>query len=76
MTGGVPLFFFSFDRPNVVQPSHKSLLIKKKLGKKMKQNRPLPQWFRQRTIASHNEPKFEIRYNKNRRHWRRTKLGL
>ncbi len=52
-----------------LQPSHKSLLIKKKLGKAIKQNRPLPQWIRLRTDNT-------IRYNSKRRHWRRTKLGL
>ncbi len=32
-----------------LQPSHKSFLIKRKLAKKMKQNRPIPQWVRMRT---------------------------
>jgi len=31
-------------------PSHKSFRIKRKLGKKMKQNRPIPQWVRLRTV--------------------------
>ena len=50
-------------------PSHKSFQIKRKLAKKMRQNRPIPQWVRMRTGNS-------IRYNAKRRHWRRTKLGL
>ncbi|KAG5386684.1 hypothetical protein IGI04_038154, partial [Brassica rapa subsp. trilocularis] len=31
------------------QPSHKSFMIKKKLAKKMRQNRPIPHWIRLRT---------------------------
>jgi large subunit ribosomal protein L39e len=31
------------------QPAHKSLAVKKTLAKKMKQNRPIPQWIRMRT---------------------------
>lgn len=31
------------------QPSHKTFRIKKKLGKKMRQNRPIPHWIRLRT---------------------------
>ena len=64
-------FFFLFTGRSSVahqplpQPSHKSLLIKKKLGKKMKQNRPLPNFIRLRTDN-------KIRYNSKRRHWRRT----
>ncbi|EOA28252.1 hypothetical protein CARUB_v10024445mg, partial [Capsella rubella] len=50
-------------------PSHKSFMIKKKLGKKMRQNRPIPHWIRLRTDNT-------IRYNAKRRHWRRTKLGF
>ncbi|KAM7264516.1 hypothetical protein ACFE04_002199 [Oxalis oulophora] len=50
-------------------PSHKSFMIKKKLGKKMRQNRPIPHWIRMRTDNT-------IRYNAKRRHWRRTKLGF
>ncbi|KAG9323256.1 hypothetical protein KVV02_000150 [Mortierella alpina] len=69
-------------------PSNKSFIIKRKLGKKQKQNRPLPNWCRMRTdnkvnIATRDwrtEPcgagSFFIRYNAKRRHWRRTKLGL
>ena len=38
-------------------------------AKKMKQNRPIPQWIRMRTDN-------KIRWNAKRRHWRRTKLGL
>ncbi|KAF9092656.1 60S ribosomal protein L39 [Mortierella sp. GBA35] len=51
------------------KPSNKSFIIKRKLGKKQKQNRPLPNWCRMRTDN-------KIRYNAKRRHWRRTKLGL
>ncbi|CAN1745932.1 Receptor-like serine/threonine-protein kinase SD1-8 [Linum perenne] len=50
-------------------PSHKSFMIKKKLAKKMRQNRPIPYWIRMRTDNT-------IRYNAKRRHWRRTKLGF
>ncbi|KAG0253052.1 60S ribosomal protein L39 [Mortierella polycephala] len=52
-----------------ILPSNKSFIIKRKLGKKLKQNRPLPNWCRMRTDN-------KIRYNAKRRHWRRTKLGL
>ncbi|CAI0415279.1 unnamed protein product [Linum tenue] len=51
------------------KPSHKSFMIKKKLAKKMRQNRPIPYWIRMRTDNT-------IRYNAKRRHWRRTKLGF
>ncbi|KAJ1385909.1 Ribosomal protein L39e, partial [Sesbania bispinosa] len=30
-------------------PSHKTFRIKKKLAKKMRQNRPIPYWIRMRT---------------------------
>ncbi|KAJ7979643.1 60S ribosomal protein L39 [Quillaja saponaria] len=50
-------------------PSHKTFQIKKKLAKKMRQNRPIPHWIRMRTDNT-------IRYNAKRRHWRRTKLGF
>ncbi|EIE22818.1 60S ribosomal protein L39 [Coccomyxa subellipsoidea C-169] len=50
-------------------PSQKTFLIKRKLAKKAKQNRPIPQWIRFRTDN-------KIRYNAKRRHWRRTKLGF
>ncbi|KAJ1981233.1 60S ribosomal protein L39 [Dimargaris verticillata] len=49
--------------------AHKSLIIKKKLGKKLRQNRPLPQWFRFKSDTT-------IRYNAKRRNWRRTKLNF
>lgn len=49
--------------------AHKSLRLKKKLGKKLRQNRPMPNWMRLRTDNT-------VRYNAKRRHWRRTKLGL
>ncbi|KAJ8634843.1 hypothetical protein MRB53_009110 [Persea americana] len=51
------------------KPSHKTFMIKKKLAKKMRQNRPIPHWIRMRTDNT-------IRYNAKRRHWRRTKLGF
>ena len=35
--------------PPLVQPSHKSLKVKRILGKKVKQNRPIPNWIRFRT---------------------------
>uniref|UniRef100_A0A0K0FU15 Large ribosomal subunit protein eL39 n=1 Tax=Strongyloides venezuelensis TaxID=75913 RepID=A0A0K0FU15_STRVS len=47
--------------------SHKTFIVKRKLAKAQKQNRPLPQWFRMKTDN-------KIRYNAKRRHWRRTKL--
>jgi len=49
--------------------SHKTLIIKKKLAKKTKQNRPLPNWVRYKTNNT-------IRYNSKRRNWRRTKLNI
>ncbi|CAM9920714.1 unnamed protein product [Pylaiella littoralis] len=52
-----------------LSPSHKTFRTKVTLGKKMKQNRPIPHWIRLRTDNT-------IRYNAKRRHWRRTKLGL
>ncbi|KAF9347294.1 60S ribosomal protein L39 [Mortierella sp. AD094] len=58
-----------FNRQQHFFPSNKSFLIKRKLGKKQKQNRPLPNWCRMRTDN-------KIRYNAKRRHWRRTKLNL
>ncbi|KAL0904787.1 hypothetical protein M5K25_026937 [Dendrobium thyrsiflorum] len=51
------------------RPSFKTFRIKKKLAKKMRQNRPIPHWIRMRTNNT-------IRYNAKRRHWRRTKLGF
>ncbi|KAJ1946605.1 60S ribosomal protein L39 [Kickxella alabastrina] len=50
-------------------PSNKSFRVKRIIGKKQKQNRPLPQWFRLKTDT-------KIRYNSKRRHWRRSKLNL
>ena len=52
-----------------LQSALKTFRIKRKLAKKLKQNRPIPQWFRMRTGNT-------IRYNAKRRHWRRTKLKL
>ncbi|KAF7391750.1 hypothetical protein HZH68_011293 [Vespula germanica] len=54
---------------HVFQSAHKTFIIKRKLAKKLKQNRPIPQWVRMRTGNT-------IRYNAKRRHWRRTKLKL
>ena len=59
-------FLFFFLRS---MPSHKSFRTKQTLGKKMRQNRPIPQWIRLRTGN-------KIRYNAKRRQWRRTKLGI
>ncbi|PIA45707.1 hypothetical protein AQUCO_01600145v1, partial [Aquilegia coerulea] len=56
-------------RCKLIMPSHKTFIIKKKLAKKMRQNRPIPNWIRMRTDNT-------IRYNAKRRHWRRTKLGF
>ncbi|KAJ1721760.1 60S ribosomal protein L39 [Coemansia erecta] len=56
------------DTPDAV-PALKSFRTKRTLGKKQKQNRPLPQWFRLKTDT-------KIRYNSKRRHWRRTKLNI
>ncbi|KAL6216064.1 hypothetical protein ACLB2K_009291 [Fragaria x ananassa] len=56
-------------KKKIKMPSHKTFIIKKKLGKKMRQNRPIPHWIRLRTDN-------KIRYNAKRRHWRRTKLGF
>jgi large subunit ribosomal protein L39e len=49
--------------------ANKSLLMKRRLAKKQRQNRPLPNWFRYKTDNN-------IRYNAKRRHWRRTKLKI
>ena len=51
------------------QAALKTFKIKRKLAKKLKSNRPIPQWIRMRTGNT-------IRYNAKRRHWRRTKLKL
>ena len=55
--------------PHSPQPSHKTTIIKRKLARAAKQNRPIPPWFRFKTDT-------KIRYNAKRRHWRRTKLGI
>ncbi len=52
-----------------IMGAHKSLLMKRRLAKKQRQNRPLPNWFRYKTDNN-------IRYNAKRRHWRRTKLKI
>ncbi|XP_047638717.1 60S ribosomal protein L39-like [Phacochoerus africanus] len=49
--------------------SHKTFRIRRFLGKKQKQNRPIPQWLQMKTGN-------KIRYNSKRRHWRRAKLSL
>lgn len=49
--------------------ANKTLLMKRRLAKKQRQNRPLPNWFRYKTDN-------KIRYNAKRRHWRRTKLKI
>jgi large subunit ribosomal protein L39e len=59
----------SFHSQKKKQPSQKTFKIKKILGKKQKQNRPIPQWIRMKTGNT-------IRYNAKRRHWRRTKLNI
>ena len=46
----------------------KTFALKKRLGKKIKQNRQIPNWIRYRTGNT-------IRYNAKKRNWRRTKLG-
>ncbi|KAJ1989796.1 60S ribosomal protein L39 [Dimargaris cristalligena] len=51
------------------KPALKTFRTKRILAKKMRQNRPLPQWFRFKTDT-------KIRYNAKRRHWRRTKLNI
>ncbi|XP_039158313.1 uncharacterized protein LOC104430189 [Eucalyptus grandis] len=58
--------FVAFAPPS---PRARRRQIKKKLVKKMRQNRPIPHWIRIRTDNT-------IRYNAKRRHWRRTKLGF
>ncbi|CAN6979253.1 unnamed protein product [Brassica rapa subsp. trilocularis] len=58
------------------QPSHKSFMIKKKLAKKMRQNKPIPHWIRLRTDNTIRLVIFCFVYNAKRRHWRRTKLGF
>ncbi|KAJ3326385.1 E3 ubiquitin-protein ligase bre1 [Blyttiomyces sp. JEL0837] len=50
-----------------MEPSNKTFKVKRILGKKQKQNRPIPNWFRFKTDNT-------IRYNAKRRNWRRTKL--
>ncbi|KAJ1917590.1 60S ribosomal protein L39 [Tieghemiomyces parasiticus] len=50
-------------------PTHKNLTTKIHLAKKLRQNRPMPQWFRLKTDS-------KIKYNAKRRHWRRTKLNI
>jgi len=33
----------------MLQAAHKTFIIKRKLGRKQKQNRPIPQWVRMKT---------------------------
>ena len=49
--------------------SIKPFALKKRLGKKIKQNSQIPNWIRFKTGNT-------IRYNAKKRNWRRTKLGL
>jgi len=56
-------------RSKITMGSKKTLKIKLKLAKKLRQNQPIPQWIRSRTGNT-------IRYNAKRRHWRRSKLKL
>ncbi|EDR27031.1 calmodulin, putative [Entamoeba dispar SAW760] len=48
---------------------HKGFSYKLKLGKKIHQNRGVPQWFRMKTGNT-------INYNFKRRHWNRRKMGM
>ncbi|KAJ2471534.1 60S ribosomal protein L39, partial [Coemansia sp. RSA 2131] len=50
-------------------PSNKSFRTKRTLGKKAKQNRPMPHWFRMK-------PDTTKPYNTKRRNWRHSKLNL
>lgn len=43
------VFSLNFVLNEKLQPSHKTFRIKKKLAKKMRQNRPIPHWIRMRT---------------------------
>jgi len=43
------LMLMNLMNENFEQPSHKTFIIKKKLAKKMRQNRPIPHWIRMRT---------------------------
>ncbi|OWZ32147.1 60S ribosomal protein L39 [Cryptococcus neoformans C23] len=61
--------FPSINPTQLTMPSQKTFIVKQKLAKKARQNRPLPQWFRLKTDN-------KIQYNAKRRHWRRTKLNL
>ena len=49
--------------------AHKSLRIKLRYAKKMKQNRQVPYWARMKRDNT-------VRYNSKRRNWRRTKIGF
>ncbi|XP_032243468.1 large ribosomal subunit protein eL39-like [Halichoerus grypus] len=54
---------------DVQKSSHKTFRIKRFLGRKQKQNRPIPQWIWMKTGN-------KIRHNSKRRHRRRSKPGL
>lgn len=49
--------------------AHKTFRTKRILAKKIKQNRPMPQFYRQMTGIRHIQ-------NPLRRHWRRRKLNI
>lgn len=49
--------------------SIKKSSVKQRYAKKMKQNRPIPYWFR-------SVKGVKVKYNTKRRHWRRTKLSF
>ncbi|XP_076776999.1 large ribosomal subunit protein eL39-like, partial [Arvicanthis niloticus] len=55
--------------PASLQSSHKTFTVKRFLTKKQKQNHAIPQWI---PVKTGNK----LRYNSERRHQRRTKLGL
>lgn len=63
------VFSFNYINDDLFQAAHKTFRIKRKLARKQRQNRPVPQWIRMKTGNT-------IRYNAKRRHWRRTKLKL
>ena len=59
----------------IIQGSIKTLRLKKRLSKKLNQNRPMPNWFRLKT-DSKIRFLIKFRYNAKRRNWRRTKLNI
>lgn len=52
----------------LIMSSHETFRIKWFLAKKQKQDHPIPQWIQMKTSN-------KIRFNSERRHWRRIKLG-